>query len=80
MSDPITLADGRKIGFADYGEKGQTAVLWRHGGRGNRLEPKGMAPGASAAGLRVIGIDRPGYGKSSIIGEVIPAILKLRGH
>src|SRR5262245_5951369 len=61
----ITTTDGRTVGFADYGTRDQTAVLWCHGGPGNRLEPSLVADSASRAGLRLIGIDRPGYGRST---------------
>jgi pimeloyl-ACP methyl ester carboxylesterase len=61
----ITVSDGRTVGFADYGTPDQIAVLWCHGGPGNRLEPSLFADSASRAGLRLIGIDRPGYGRST---------------
>ena len=64
-SDTITMKDGRIVGFADYGSPDQTAVLWCHGGPGNRLEPLLVADEAARAGLRLIGIDRPGYGRST---------------
>src|SRR5512139_415750 len=58
----IRLRDGRSAGYTDWGRPGETAVLWCHGGPGSRLEPAGFAQGAA---LRLIGIDRPGYGKST---------------
>jgi len=61
----ITTTDGRTVGFADYGTPGQTAVIWCHGGPGNRLEPSLVTESAARAGLRLIGIDRPGYGRST---------------
>jgi pimeloyl-ACP methyl ester carboxylesterase len=61
----IRLASGRTVGFADYGIPDATAVLWCHGGPGSRLEPAHLRREASEAGLRVIGIDRPGYGLSA---------------
>jgi pimeloyl-ACP methyl ester carboxylesterase len=61
----IRLASGRTVGFADYGIPGATAVLWCHGGPGSRLEPAYLRRVASEAGLRIIGIDRPGYGLSA---------------
>ena len=36
-----------------------------NGGPGNRLEPSFLAETAARAGLRLIGIDRPGYGRST---------------
>jgi pimeloyl-ACP methyl ester carboxylesterase len=61
----VALPDGRTAGYADYGARGQTAVLWCHGGPGSRLEPRALAPIARDAGLRIVGIDRPGYGRST---------------
>jgi pimeloyl-ACP methyl ester carboxylesterase len=61
----ITTADGRTIGFADYGSPDQVAVLWCHGAPSSRLEPKPFAPAFARAGLRIISIDRPGYGRST---------------
>src|SRR5262245_11625054 len=61
----ITMNDGRIVGFADFGTPAQPAVLWCHGGPGNRLEPLLVAADAARAGLRLIGIDRPGYGRST---------------
>ena len=62
---PIELPDGRTVGYADYGASDQTAVLWCHGGPGSRLEAQALGPAARDAGLRIIGIDRPGYGRST---------------
>jgi pimeloyl-ACP methyl ester carboxylesterase len=61
----ITLADGRSVGFADYGTSDLTPVLWCHGGPGCRYEPDVVAGAAERAGLRPVGIDRPGYGRST---------------
>jgi pimeloyl-ACP methyl ester carboxylesterase len=61
----LQMNDGRTVGFADYGRQDQIAVLWCHGGPGNRFEPALLADAASRAGLRLIGIDRPGYGRST---------------
>src|SRR5262245_45860461 len=58
----IVLADGRTVGFADYGSPPATAVLWCHGGPGSRVEPAHLRSRAKAAALRIVGIDRPGYG------------------
>lgn len=61
----IQLTDGRIVGFADFGNPDQTAVLWCHGGPGCRLGPAYLAPAARDEEIRLIGIDRPGYGLSS---------------
>jgi pimeloyl-ACP methyl ester carboxylesterase len=81
----IRLADGRTVGYADYGSAAATAVLWCHGGPGSRAEPAHLAPQAVRAGLRIIGIDRPGYGLSAprpgrTIADWVPDALAVAGH
>ena len=56
----ITLPDGRKLGFAEYGSG--TPLLYFHGHPCSRLEAQYLA---RRDGIRVIGIDRPGMGLSS---------------
>jgi pimeloyl-ACP methyl ester carboxylesterase len=66
MPDSHTLKiAGRDVGYTDYGPRDGAPVLWCHGGPGSRLEPAAMAPSAADAGFRLIGIDRPGYGRST---------------
>jgi pimeloyl-ACP methyl ester carboxylesterase len=50
-------------GVAEYGDRDGTAVLWCHGGPGSRLEPRHLDRAAAAAHLRVVAMDRPGYGE-----------------
>jgi pimeloyl-ACP methyl ester carboxylesterase len=81
----ITVQDGRTVGFADSGTPDQTAVLWSHGGPGCRFEPEPFAAAAAAAGLRLIGIDRPGYGHSTpwpgrTIADCVPDELAVADH
>jgi pimeloyl-ACP methyl ester carboxylesterase len=61
----LALPDGRTVGYTDWGHAAQTAVFWCHGGPGSRFEAGPIAAAASEIGLRTIGIDRPGYGKST---------------
>jgi pimeloyl-ACP methyl ester carboxylesterase len=63
----LTLANGRELSFVDYGPPEGLAVLWCHGGPGSRLEPTPTAAAAAALGFRLIGIDRPGYGETSLV-------------
>ena len=81
----ITMPDGRTVGFADYGTPDQTAVLWCHGGPGCRFEPEFVAADAARAELRIIGIDRPGYGQAApqpgrTIGGWVPDALAIADH
>jgi pimeloyl-ACP methyl ester carboxylesterase len=64
QDDTLTTAEGRTVAFADFGPGDGAPVLWCHGGPGCRLDPAYVAADAAAAGLRLIGIDRPGYGGS----------------
>lgn len=58
--------DGRSIGYGDYGPVDAYAVvLWCHGAPGSRLEPTRHAEVAAAQGVRIVAVDRPGYGLSS---------------
>ena len=56
--------DGSAVGVAEYGDPDGTAVLWCHGGPGSRLEPRPLGDAAAAAGLRIVAVDRPGYGRT----------------
>jgi pimeloyl-ACP methyl ester carboxylesterase len=84
-NDRIQMPDGRTVGFADFGEADQPAVLWCHGGPGSRLEPNFQAREARAAEMRFIGIDRPGYGHSTprperTIAGWVPDALAVADH
>src|SRR4051794_19082902 len=86
----ITVASGRTVGFADFGDIGDPSVeglpvLWAHGGPGSRLDPGYLAPRAAEAGVRFIGIDRPGYGWSTpqigrTIADWVPDALAVADH
>ena len=81
----IIVKDGRSVAYADYGTPGDTAVVWCHGGPGSRLEPEICAAAAARLGLRLVGIDRPGYGRSTpdigrTIGGWVPDALAVVDH
>ena len=63
----LSTDDHRTVGFADFGDPSGVPVITCHGGPGSRLSPKRNAKEAAAAGFRLIGIDRPGYGESSAL-------------
>lgn len=60
----VDRSRGRRVAFTDFGTAGDDAVLWCHGGPGSRREPRYVAGAAGFSGLRLIGVDRPGYGGS----------------
>jgi pimeloyl-ACP methyl ester carboxylesterase len=62
----ITLADGRQLGYAEYGSSTGTPVLFCHGAPGSRLSIfADMDQAAAQRGIRLISPDRPGYGLST---------------
>ncbi|HKQ99337.1 MAG TPA: alpha/beta hydrolase [Pyrinomonadaceae bacterium] len=61
----ITLPDGRKLAYAEFGEPGGRPVLYFHGSPSSRLEPLLVGDEVwGRLGLRVIAPDRPGMGGS----------------
>jgi pimeloyl-ACP methyl ester carboxylesterase len=60
----IILSDGRKLGFAEFGETQGEPVFYFHGFPGSRLEAKLAETMAKDSRVRFIGIDRPGFGLS----------------
>jgi pimeloyl-ACP methyl ester carboxylesterase len=60
----ITLCDGRKLGFAEYGHPGGYPVFYFHGWPGSRLEPEATREQGIPSAVRIIAVDRPGYGLS----------------
>jgi pimeloyl-ACP methyl ester carboxylesterase len=59
-----TLADGRRMSWAEYGSPDGAALVVLHGTPGSRLQFRWMHGPAAAAGIRVIAPERPGYGAS----------------
>ena len=62
----VDLGDGRRLGFAEFGVPDGRSVVWLHGTPGARRQvPIEAREYATAHGLRVVGIDRPGIGSST---------------
>ncbi|HEY5155496.1 MAG TPA: alpha/beta hydrolase, partial [Acidimicrobiales bacterium] len=62
----VTLRDGRRIGFAEYGPTGGRAVLWFPGTPGGRRQiPPEVRAAAAERGIRIVALERPGVGASS---------------
>ncbi|KAH7351404.1 alpha/beta hydrolase [Pyrenochaeta sp. MPI-SDFR-AT-0127] len=64
-SATFALPDGRKLGYAEYGAPTGKAILYQHGLPGSRLEAAQHHDLGVELGLRIIAVDRPGYGWSS---------------
>jgi pimeloyl-ACP methyl ester carboxylesterase len=61
----LVLADGRVIGFREYGVRDGTPILCFHGTPGSRFMFQIADEFARANGLRLIAPERPGFGLSS---------------
>ncbi|CEI67379.1 hypothetical protein FVEN_g5738 [Fusarium venenatum] len=61
----IHLSDGRKLGFAEYGRPNGKPVFYFHGFPSSRLEAQPIDDIAQRCGVRLIALDRPGFGLSS---------------
>jgi pimeloyl-ACP methyl ester carboxylesterase len=60
----IRLRDGRKMGIALVGRDDGSSIIHCHGSGSSRLEVKLFATQAEHSGVRLIGLDRPGVGRS----------------
>lgn len=65
LHQTITLPDGRALGFAEYGDPAGAPILYFHGFPSSRLEAQPVASMLSLLGVRLIALDRPGFGLSS---------------
>jgi pimeloyl-ACP methyl ester carboxylesterase len=60
----IKLSSGRTLSFEQYGDPAGIPVIAFHGTPGSRLALQVVSEAAKANNLRVIAVDRPGYGRS----------------
>lgn len=64
-SQTFSLPDGRVLGYAEYGLPNGYPVFYFHGFPTSRLEARGTGAIARRRGLRIIAVDRPGFGLST---------------
>jgi len=62
----VKLMDGRQLGYAEYGDPNGVPIFYFHGTPGSRLEAGRFHETAVSNHCRLIGVDRPGMGLSSI--------------
>ena len=61
-----TLPDGRRIGWASYGEPDGDVVFWFHGTPGARAQlPHDVDEHARDRGIHIVAVERPGTGHST---------------
>ena len=60
----VGLRDGRRLGYAQWGDPRGQPLLYFHGWPGSRVEGRLGADAARATGVRLIALDRPGMGLS----------------
>jgi pimeloyl-ACP methyl ester carboxylesterase len=60
----IRLADGRRLGYAEYGDPEGKPIFYCHGFPASRLEAALLDAAARKTRVRVVAADRPGYGLS----------------
>ena len=62
----ISVGDGRRLSFAEFGKPHGRPVIWMHGTPGARRQiPEEARIAAVELGIRLIGLDRPGVGQST---------------
>lgn len=60
----VTLPDGRRLGYAEYGDPDGRPVFFFHGWPSSRYQGAYLDPHAKARGLRLLAPERPGIGLS----------------
>ncbi len=61
----LRLADGRTLACLELGDPSGVPVLYFHGYPGSRLEARTAAAAAARLGVRLLAVDRPGFGQST---------------
>ena len=64
LDNQIQLRDGRRLGYAEFGDPRGRPVLFFHGYPGSRWDGAETGQVAEHVGIRLIALDRPGMGLS----------------
>ena len=62
--DTVTLPDGRALAYVQRGDPAGRPVLYFHGIPGSRLDAWGADDLVARLGVRLVAVDRPGFGRS----------------
>lgn len=65
LSGQVTLDDGRRLGWYQVGKPSGRPAFYFHGFPGSGVEARWGHEMATSSGVRLIGLDRPGFGRSS---------------
>ena len=65
LIEHIDLSDGRTLSLARFGDPEGRPVLYFHGFPGSRLESRFGHRAAEQAGVQIVAVDRPGFGRST---------------
>ncbi|MDP9237345.1 MAG: alpha/beta hydrolase [Chloroflexota bacterium] len=60
----VALRDGRRLTYAEYGRRRGSPAFYFHGTPGGLLEGRLLDEAARLQDVRLIAVDRPGYGRS----------------
>ena len=63
----LSLPDGRRLGFAEYGDPAGSPLFYFHGWPSSRLEAQAIDAAAASLRVRIIAPDRPGFGLSDFL-------------
>ncbi len=69
LNQTVTLKDGRKLGYAEFGDIDGKPLFYFHGHGSSRLEPKMYDLEQLKDLVHLIAIDRPGFGLSDFYKE-----------
>jgi pimeloyl-ACP methyl ester carboxylesterase len=64
LAQQVSLPDGRRLGYARFGDPGGEPLIYLHGFPASRLEAGLLHPVALELGISIIAPDRPGFGLS----------------
>lgn len=66
LEGTVEVADGRRLGFAEFGDPQGKPIFWLHGTPGARRQiPPEARVFAAENNIRLLGVDRPGIGSST---------------